>query len=880
MDKKLFLIDGHALIFKMYYAFLRHPMINSKGADMSVLFGFTKYILELIEKERPTHLAVAFDPPGGTFRHEMYPEYKGTRSETPQLIIDSLEPLCELCKAMGFPVLMVKGFEADDVIGSMAKRAEKEGFTVYMVTPDKDYGQLISEKILQFKPGKSGSDNEVIDVRKVCEKYNINSPEQVIEILTICGDSSDNVPGVKGVGEVGAGKLISKFGTVEEIYRHLDELTPKQREAFVSSEGHIMLSHELVTIKTDIVLDVDSKAMELTGTYSPEAADLFEKYEFGSLRRFLGNIQPSGSKETKQVEFTEAAPVQVIKEAQKLGRCAIITECRSEGIFSEIARVTIAAGALTAEGMAADFRQIISDPQIIKYGYDLKFQRNLLAHAGISLEGTLMDIELMHYLINPEKSHKVEILAKTYLEINLEENENAAEVVEALSLFDEIPEDDTKPGKAKEAAVTFLLGEAVWKDMETNGVQTLYLDMEEPLLKVLSDMEMEGVKIDLVQLRKYSAELNTEMNQIQDRIREMAQESSLNIMSPKQIGILLFEKLRLDPKKKPKSGSNAYPTDEETLSVLADKHPIINEILEFRGVKKLLSTYIEPFPSYISPITGKVHTTFNQALTATGRLSSSKPNLQNIPIRTERGKEIRKAFVPSRPDGLIVSADYSQIELRIMAHLSCDKHLIEAFRAGQDVHAITASKIFGIPLEDVTSDQRRIAKTANFGIMYGISSFGLSQRLKIGRGEAKKIIEDYFANFPAISSYIEDTLTAARENGYVETIFGRKRFLPDINSRNGTVRALAERNAINAPIQGTSADIIKLAMIKTDRRIRQEGLQSRMILQIHDELVFDTTPDEVEKLERIVREEMENVIELSIPLTVECNHGHNWLEAH
>ena len=615
-------------------------------------------------------------------------------------------------------------------------------------------------------------------------------------------------------------------------------------------------------------------------TYSPEAADLFEKYEFGSLRRFLGNIQPSGSKETKQVEFTEAAPAQVIKEAQKLGRCAIITECRSEGIFSEIARVTIAAGALTAEGMAADFRQIISDPQIIKYGYDLKFQRNLLAHAGMSLEGTLMDIELMHYLINPEKSHKVEILAKTYLEINLEENENAAEVVEALSLFDEIPEDDTKPGKAKEAAVTFLLGEAVWKDMETNGVQTLYLDMEEPLLKVLSDMEMEGVKIDLVQLRKYSAELNTEMNQIQDRIREMAQESSLNIMSPKQIGILLFEKLRLDPKKKPKSGSNAYPTDEETLSALADKHPIINEILEFRGVKKLLSTYIEPFPSYISPITGKVHTTFNQALTATGRLSSSKPNLQNIPIRTERGKEIRKAFVPSRPDGLIVSADYSQIELRIMAHLSCDKHLIEAFRAGQDVHAITASKIFGIPLEDVTSDQRRIAKTANFGIMYGISSFGLSQRLKIGRGEAKKIIEDYFANFPAISSYIEDTLTAARENGYVETIFGRKRFLPDINSRNGTVRALAERNAINAPIQGTSADIIKLAMIKTDRRIRQEGLQSRMILQIHDELVFDTTPDEVERLEAIVREEMENVIELSIPLTVECNHGHNWLEAH
>ena len=880
MNKKLFLIDGHALIFKMYYAFLRHPMINSKGADTSILFGFTKYILELIEKEKPTHLAIAFDPPGGTFRHEMYPEYKGTRDETPQLIIDSLEPLCELCKAMDIPVLMVKGFEADDVIGSMAKRAEKEGFTVYMVTPDKDYGQLISRNILQYKPGKSGSDNEIIDVEKVCAKYNITRPEQVIEILTICGDSSDNVHGVKGVGEVGAGKLISKFDTVEEIYKHLDELTPKQREAFVNSEGHIMLSHELVTIKTDIVLDIDSESMALTGSYSPEAADLFEKYEFGSLRRFLGNVQPSLQKEEKKVAYAEVSPAQIVKEAQKLGRCAIITEAQVEGIFSEIARVTVAAGKLTADGQPSDFAGIISDPNIIKVGYDLKLQRNLLAHNGYNLEGRLMDIELMHYLINPEKSHKIEILAKTYLDIKLED-ENTQEVVETMSLFDEAPEDSSKPSKAKEAAATYLLGEAVWKDMEVNEVQKLYMEMEEPLLKVLSDMEMEGVKIDLAQLRRYSAALSAEMNEIQERVREMAGEPMLNILSPKQIGPLIFEKLKLDPKMKPKTGVRyTYPTDEDTLSALADKHPIINEILEFRGVKKLLSTYIEPFPGYISPVTGKIHTTFNQAQTATGRLSSSKPNLQNIPIRTERGKEIRKAFVPSNPDGLIVSADYSQIELRIMAHLSCDKHLIEAFRAGQDVHAITAAKIFDIPLEEVTADQRRIAKTANFGIMYGISSFGLSQRLKIGRGEAKKIIEDYFANFPAISSYIEDTLTAARENGYVETIFGRRRYLPDINSKNGTVRALAERNAINAPIQGTSADIIKLAMINVDRRLKKEGLVSRMVLQIHDELVFDAVKDEVERLEAIVCEEMENVIELSIPLTVECNHGNNWLEAH
>ena len=878
MDKKLFLIDGHALVFKMYYAFLRHPMINSKGADMSILFGFTKYILELIEKEKPTHLAIAFDPPGGTFRHEIYPEYKGTRQETPQLIIDSLEPLCELCEAMRIPVLMKKGYEADDVIGSMAKRAEQEGFVTYMVTPDKDYGQLISRNILQYKPGKAGSDVEIVDEARICERYNISRPEQVVEILTICGDASDNVPGVKGVGEVGAGKLISKFGTVEEIYRHLDELTPRQREAFENSRGHIELSHELVTIKTDISLDVKSDDMRVDYEYDPKVADLFEKYEFGSLRRFLGNIQPSQPKEEKKLEYFVVNAHEVTDAAKSCGKCSILTEGSS--IFSEISRMTIATGNKVAEGTLADFREIITDPAVIKYGYDLKFQRSLLLHNGAGLAGRLMDIELMHYLINPEKSHKIEILTKTYLEINIEEQMDSELPEKPLSLFDD-PEEDTPASRYAEVAATFLLGEMIWDEIKGSDLERLYETMEEPLLKVLSDMEVEGVKIDLSQLRKYAAGLNLEMNGIQERVREMAQDPELNILSPKQIGVLIFEKLNLDPKVKPKSGVRySYPTDEDTLSALADKHPIINEILEFRGVKKLLSTYIEPFPNYISPVTGKIHTTFNQAQTATGRLSSSKPNLQNIPVRTERGKEIRKAFIPSRPDGVIVSADYSQIELRIMAHLSCDAHLIKAFREGQDVHAITAAKIFGIDLAEVTPEQRRIAKTANFGIMYGISAFGLSQRLKIGRAEAKKIIEDYFANFPSISSYIEDTLTCARENGYVETIFGRRRYLPDINSKNGTVRSLAERNAINAPIQGTSADIIKLAMINVDRRMKEEGMQSRMVLQIHDELVFDAVLKETEQLERIVREEMENVIELSIPLTVECNHGNNWLEAH
>ncbi len=885
MNKKLFLIDGHALIFKMYYAFLRHPMINSKGADMSILFGFTKYILELIEREKPTHFAIAFDPPGGTFRHQMYPEYKGTRQETPQLIIDALEPLCELCGAMRFPVLMVKGFEADDVIGSMAKRAEKEGFDVFMVTPDKDYGQLISEHITQYKPGKSGGDDELIDVRKVCEKYGISRPEQVIEILTICGDSSDNIPGVKGVGEVGAGKLIAKYDNVENIYRHLDELTPKQREAFMNAEGHIGLSHELVTIKTDIALDVTEAEMAVDHVYGPEAADLFEKYEFGSLKKFIGNVQPTVRKEEKKLCFKEVEAGKVCAIAVKTGRCSVITDGEQAGIFSPVRKITVAVkdgdSCSVASGTAADFGEILSNGEIAKYGYELKYQRNILNHNGIPLDGKFFDIELMHYLINPEKSHKIDILARTYLEINLEECKAPAKEETSLSLFDEVPEDPMEEDRYPEAVAGLLIGEKILEDMKSLDLCELYDTMEEPLLKVLSGMELEGVKIDLVQLRKYASALAVEMNDIQNRVREMADEPNLNILSPKQIGILLFEKMKLDPRIKPKNGVRySYPTDEDTLNTLADKHPIINEILEYRGVKKLLSTYIEPFPTFVSPATGKIHTTFNQALTATGRLSSSKPNLQNIPIRTERGKEIRKAFIPSRPDGVIVSADYSQIELRIMAHLSCDQHLIAAFRNGEDVHAMTAAKIFGIEPEEVTADHRRIAKTANFGIMYGISAFGLSQRLHIGRAEAKKIIDDYFANFPAISSYINDTIAAARETGYVETIFGRRRYLPDINSRNATTRALAERNAINAPIQGTSADIIKLAMINVDRRLGAEGLQSRMVLQIHDELLFDAIPSEVDTLARIVKEEMENVIKLSIPLTVECNHGNNWLEAH
>lgn len=890
MKDRLYLIDGHALVFKMYYAFLRRPMINSKGADMSILFGFTKYILELINREHPEYLAVAFDPPGGTFRNVMYHEYKATRAATPQLVIDALEPLTGICRALKIPVLMVPGFEADDVIGSMAKREAASGKLVYMVTPDKDYGQLIEENIFQVKPGKSGGADEIVNVKAVCEKYGIDNPAQVIEMLTLCGDTADNVPGVKGVGEVGAGKLIAKYGTVENIYRHIDELTARQQTQFREAEGHIALSHDLVTIKTDMELTVSDDEMKVTASYTPEVADLFEEYEFNSLKKLLpdaaGVERPSV--EAKKMKINEVNASVLAGKAADLHRVAIVQATEGTGVFAEVTGMALAVCSdeeadnlevNVAYGSPAEFSKLLSDTCIDKYGYELKTMAGQLGNMGIELGGKHLDISLMHYLINPEKSHKSEILAKSYIGIDIENNAEEAEEQDApLSLFDAPAEDDGK-GCVTEAAAAMLTGLKVKEDMATNSVSGLYDEIEEPLMHVLEKMELTGVKVDLAQLGEFAEELREEMNEREARIREMAEMPELNISSPRQIGELLFDKLKLDPKAK-KTARGSYTTDEATLTALSDKHPIIEEILEFRAVKKLLSTYIEPFPMFVNKQTGRVHTTFNQALTATGRLSSSNPNLQNIPIRTERGKEIRKAFVAGSADGLIVSADYSQIELRIMAHLSQDQHLIQAFRNGVDVHAATAEKIFGVPHEEVTADQRRVAKTANFGIMYGISSFGLSQRLGISRSEAKKLIDDYFNAFPAIRSFIDDTIAAARENGYVETIFGRRRYLPDINARNATVRALAERNAVNAPIQGTAADIIKLAMIGVDRKMAEEGLRSKMVLQIHDELLFDTISSEREKLMSIVKEQMEHVTELSVPLTVECNYGKNWLEAH
>lgn len=881
MPEKIFFIDGHALIFKMYYAFFRKPMINSKGADTSILYGFTKYILELLEREKPDYLAVAFDPPGGTFRNQMYPGYKANRKETPQLVIDALEPLTDLCGQMNIPVLMLKGFEADDVIGTMAKRCAREGLDVYMVTPDKDYGQLIEDHIWQYKPGKAGNDNEIIGVKEVTAKYGISTPAQVIDMLAICGDAADNVPGVKGVGEKGASRLVAEYGSLKGIYEHLDELSPRQKAQFEEARPHIWLSDELVTIKTDLQVDVTLEQMKVDKNYGPGLADLFEKYEFNSLLKYIGHIAPAKPEEVSDAPaIRKAKPAEVVREAVKAGICAVIVEGADPSIFTNTVRVVAAARSgekvIYGEGTLKDFRQLLENQDVAKCGDELKRQVNILAADGVTLGGRLHDISLMHYLLDPEKSHKLEVLAKSYLNMSLDAPQGDG-VPSTGSLFDEDPLQGRD--RSKETAAILLLQEKLRKELEDNNIVKLYDEMEEPLLRVLGKMERNGVKVDVNSLKEFTAHLREEMLEREAKIRNMAGDSTLNVSSPKQVGVLLFEKLRLADKPK-KNNNGTYSTDEATLLDLADKHPVIDEILEYRAVRKLLSTYIEPFPGYIEPYDGKIHTTFNQALTATGRLSSSNPNLQNIPIRTERGKEIRKAFVPSSRDGLILSADYSQIELRIMAHLSCDQHLVNAFKQGIDVHAATAAKIFGIPHGQVTPDQRRVAKTANFGIMYGISSFGLAQRLRIGRKEAQKIIDDYFAGFPSILSFIEDTKAAARETGYVETLFGRRRYLPDINAKNGTMRALAERNAVNAPIQGTSADIIKMAMISVDEAMQAAGMKSRMILQIHDELVFDTVPEEVEALKALVVDKMENVVKLSVPLTVECNYGKNWLEAH
>lgn len=917
---KIFLIDGHAQIFRMYYAFMRRPMVNSKGVDTSILFGFTKMLLELIAREKPTHLAVAFDPPAKTFRHEAFPEYKANRSAAPELVKQALEPLQEILSSFGIPVVMMPGFEADDVIGSMASQWADNANKVYMVTPDKDYGQLITDDIFQYKPAKGGNEIEVIGKNEICSHYGVCAPEQVIDILTIWGDASDNVPGVRGIGEVGARKLVGKYGTIAGIREHLDELSPKQKEAFLQAGEQLDMSRFLITIKKDIQLPLTLQKIILKPFDYTQVLAMFNKYEFNSLRKLL----PASLEELKEAEsmqlgevidekkseevdytFNEISPEELLDMAggEKVLGLSVVGD--GEVILSGYKKgenqfaVAVLGNLRGCEDKEAvlwqKFKSIMEDATVLKVGYGFKEYIKEFYKVGIDLNGCSLsgylqgvaDVSIMHYLVNPERSHRPDMLIKAYLNIdaNLMESSQKGEASIENDCFDlfSMAEQQEKvvidEQDKRIAALMLPLNGKIMEALEQAGQKELYLNIEMPLIGVLAYMEMQGVKIDTRHLAEYSVELTVQMNTIEKQVREVAGDDSLNLSSPKQIGILLYEKLKLNPKVK-KSSKGNYPTDEETLNELAGEHPVIEQILEYRALKKLLSTYIDNLPALISAETGKIHTTFNQTITATGRLSSTNPNLQNIPIRTERGKEIRKAFIPSLPDGYIVSADYSQIELRLMAHMSGDKDLIDAFNRGMDIHTATAAKVFGVPESEVTREQRSRAKVANFGIIYGISAFGLSQRLGMSRGDSKALIEEYFRNYPNVRKYMDDMIAKAKETGYVETICHRRRYLPDINSRNAVVRGFNERNAINAPLQGSAADIIKIAMINVYRRLRRERFESAMVLQVHDELVFDVLPQEREPLEKMVREEMENVLKLSIPLVADCNGGKNWLEAH
>lgn len=873
---------------------MRRPMVNSKGEDTSILYGFTKMVLELISREKPTHIAVAFDPPAKTFRHEAYPEYKANRSAAPELVKAALEPLQEILKALNIPVVMMPGYEADDVIGSMATQWQGEGKHVYMVTPDKDYGQIISPNIFQYKPGKGGNDVEIIGKEQICEHYGICTPEQVIDILTIWGDSSDNVPGIRGIGEVGAKKLVAKYGSLDEIINHVSELPQKQQDSINSSLEQIKMSRFLVTIKKDIELPLQLKDIEFNEVNYLEVANVFDRYEFNSLRRLLPaqgemnfTAEPTADKQQEgktAIPAPDKTSINEIAKGCKKGDEIAVYSVENRGIIvgHNNRYAVIKSGELTSAS------PLLENENIAKTGYGFKELYKTLWEEGVSLKGEINDIELMHYIINPERSHKEEMLFKSYLGIEIGEisaSEKQQEPPQELDLFSALQADTRQEDETQlviagiKSALLPPLRSKLQKELEDAGQIKLYRDIEAPLIEVLANMEFTGVKLDTAQLKNYSTILTDELAQIEAQAIELAGESTINLSSPKQVGVLLYEKLKLNPKVK-KSARGSYPTDEETLNEMLDLHPIVGKILEYRGIKKLISTYTDALPQLINPKTGKVHTTFNQSLTATGRLSSTNPNLQNIPIRTQRGREIRKAFIPSTPDGFIVSADYSQIELRLMAHMSGDPHLIEAFNRGMDIHTATAAKVFKVSEEEVTKEQRSRAKTANFGIIYGISAFGLSQRLGMSRTDSKNLIEEYFKSYPKVKEYMNNMVAMAKESGYVETIYGRKRFLPDINSRNAVVRSFSERNAINAPLQGSAADIIKVAMINVYRRINAEGLESKMVLQVHDELVFDVASAEVEKISQIVKEEMERVIKLSIPLLAECDKGKNWLEAH
>ena len=895
-EKKLYLLDAYALIYRSYYAFINNPRITTTGINTSATFGFFNFLLELLELEKPTHLAVVFDPEGPTFRHEMYPPYKAQRPPMPEDLKKSVPYIKSIIEGLGIKSIVVSGFEADDVIGTLAKRGEKEGFQVYMITPDKDYAQLVSERVFMYKPGRAGNKSEVWGIPEVLDHFGIERVEQVIDILGLMGDTADNVPGCDGVGPKSAATLIYKYGSIEGVYQHIDELKGKQKERLLCCQDTVFLSKELVTINTEVPTDVNVEDLALGKIQGDVLKPIFNELELFSLAKRVFMIEHEENLvETihpEEVDYREITTVaerdellQKLKEAPEyvlnviFGDGTIYNSYPDYLCFSTAVNTACYLRLPSAKDKAEDvirlFKPILEDQNKVLISNDVKDDIIWLRRAGVEILNKIFDVKIAHYVLQPDSSHELERVALEMLNYRLIKGDNTENP--QLSLF---PNEGAKKDKdfAERTDILFRLKEKLEEALQEVGLYKLYEEIEMPLVSVLADMEYEGVSIDKVALDELSEDLKIRIAETEKIIYEMAGKE-FNISSPKQLGEILFDQMNIDPgNKKTKTGQ--YSTSEQVLSKLEDAHPIVGHILNYRGLKKLLTTYAEALPTYIDPATGKIHTHFNQAEAATGRLSSLNPNLQNIPIRTAEGRNIRKAFITGDPDYGFFSADYSQVELRLMAHLSGTPELINAFLKGEDVHAATASKIYHVPLEEVTPEMRRRAKTANFGIIYGISAWGLAERLKISRKEGKELIEGYFALYPGVKRYMEESVEKARKKGYVETIMGRRRYLRDINSRNAVVRGVAERNAVNAPIQGSAADIIKKAMICIHQKLKERGLRSKMILQVHDELNFKCHHEEIEELKNLVVDCMEHVVSLAVPLTVGTGYGKSWYEAH
>ncbi len=921
MDK-LFLLDAYALIYRSYYAFIKNPRINSKGQNTSAIIGFCNTLNEVLQKEQPTHIGVAFDPHGPTFRSEAFPAYKAQRDATPEDIHKAVPIIKDILRAYRIPILQVDGFEADDVIGTLAKKADSIGVKCYMLTPDKDYGQLVTELANIYRP-RHGGGYEVMGPKEVCEKYGITTPLQVIDLLALMGDSADNFPGCPGVGEKTAVKLINEFGSVEQLLSRTSELKGALQKKVTEHVDDIKTSYFLATIKTDVPIELNMDELRVVEPDEQELGKIFTELEFKQLAdKILKKPQKSSTPANGQLDLFAEFPADgqggeenssfeslktVAHNYKLVENEEEMIQIRDYFLTNEILSLdteTTSTSAIDAELVGLSFavkefeafyvpvpaereealkivnifKPLYEDPKILKVGQNLKYDLEVLRNYNVQLQGPMWDTMIAHYLIQPELRHNMDFIAEVYLKyktIHIDEligpkgkNQRSMRDLSPTLVYEYAAED---------ADVTLRLKNKLEPELKKFECEKLFYDIEMPLMPVLAEMEMNGVCLDVDSLKETSTILTNRMNELEKHIYELAGQQ-FNIASPKQVGEILFDKLKIVEKAK-KTKTGQYVTSEEVLQQLRNKHEIVSDILEHRGLKKLIGTYIDALPKLINPRTGHIHTSFNQTVTATGRLSSSDPNLQNIPIRGEDGKEIRKAFVPE-PGCLFFSADYSQIELRVMAHLSNDPQMIAVFREGKDLHAATAANIYKKPIEEVTRDERTKSKRANFGIIYGITVFGLAERLDISRDEAKQLIDGYFTTFPDVHNYMEQAKQTARQRGYVTTLFGRRRYLPDINSANATVRGFAERNAINAPIQGTAADIIKVAMIRIHQRFKAEGIRSKMILQVHDELNFSVYPEEREQVETIVLEEMQRAFPLNVPLVADSGFGDNWLEAH